>query len=114
MLRLGMYRISDRHLSGLGLACFATPLGMFCRLMGYFGGLCLPFMKEKKYEFLLCVCFNKHEKSIQGVIFIFIFRFVSFLLRLCMGLPSSFLLLVFRFSSWFVASVWLFYIYGGG
>lgn len=25
-----------------------------------------------------------------------------------------FLLLVFRFSSWFLASVWLFYIYGRG
>ena len=28
--------------------------------------------------FLLCVCFNKEEKSIHVVIFIFFFRFVSF------------------------------------
>lgn len=45
--------------------------------------------------FLLYVCLNKDEKSIQVVIFIFFFRFVSFLVRLCMGLPF------FLFSSWF-------------
>lgn len=45
--------------------------------------------------FLLYVCFNKDEKSIQGVIFIFIFRFVSFLVRLCMGLPFFFFALGF-------------------
>lgn len=33
------------------------------------------------------MCFNNDEISIQGVIFIFFFRFVSFLVRLCMGLP---------------------------
>lgn len=32
------------------------------------------------------MCFNKDEISIQGVIFIFFFRFVSFLVRLRMGL----------------------------
>lgn len=48
MLRLGMYRVSVRHLSCLDLACFATPLGMFCRLMGHFDGFRWPFMKEKK------------------------------------------------------------------
>lgn len=36
--------------------------------------------------FLLYVCFNKDEKSIHIIIFIFFFRFVSFLVRLCMGL----------------------------
>ena len=45
--------------------------------------------------FLLYVCFNKDEKSIQGVFFIFIFRFVSFLVRLCMGLPFFFFALGF-------------------
>ena len=45
--------------------------------------------------FLLYVCLNKYEKSIQVVIFIFLFRFVSFLVRLCMGLPF------FLFCSWF-------------
>lgn len=55
--------------------------------------------------FLLYVCFNKDEKSIQGVIFIFIFRFVSFLVRLCMGLPFFFFALGFSFSSWFLPSV---------
>ena len=45
--------------------------------------------------FLLYVCLNKDEKSIHVVIFIFFFRFVSFLVRLCMGLPSSFFALGF-------------------
>ena len=45
--------------------------------------------------FFLCVCFNKDEKSIQIFFFIFSFRFVSFLVRLCMGLPF------FLFCSWF-------------
>ena len=45
--------------------------------------------------FLLYVCLNKDEKSIQVVIFIFFFRFVSFLVRLCMGLRF------FLFCSWF-------------
>lgn len=45
--------------------------------------------------FLLYVCLNKDEKSIQVVIFILFFRFVSFLVRLCMGLPF------FLFCSWF-------------
>ena len=48
--------------------------------------------------FLLYVCLNKDEKSIQVVIFIFFFRFVSFLVRLCMGLPF------FLFCSWFFGS----------
>lgn len=53
--------------------------------------------------FLLYVCLNKDEKSIQVVIFILFFRFVSFLVRLCMGL--HFFLFCFWFfglSSWFV------------
>lgn len=41
------------------------------------------------------MCLNKDEKSIQVVIFIFFFRFVSFLVRLCMGLRF------FLFCSWF-------------
>ena len=41
------------------------------------------------------MCFNKDEKSIQIFFFIFSFRFVSFLVRLCMGLPF------FLFCSWF-------------
>ena len=48
--------------------------------------------------FLLYVCLNKDEKSIQVVIFIFFFRFVSFLVRLCMGLRF------FLFCSWFFGS----------
>lgn len=63
--------------------------------------------------FLLYVCFNKDEKSIQGVIFIFFFRFVSFWVRYAWVCASSFLLLVFRFSSWVVAA-WLPYIFGVG
>lgn len=45
--------------------------------------------------FLLYVCLNKDEKSIKVVIFIFFFRFVSFLVRLCMVLRF------FLFCSWF-------------
>lgn len=48
--------------------------------------------------FLLYVCFNKDEKSIHGVIFIFFFRFVSFLVRLRMGFRF------FLFCSWFFGS----------
>ena len=55
----------------------------------------LAIYERKEVGVSLCVCFNKDEKSIQVVIFIFFFRFVSFLVRLCMGLRF------FLFCSWF-------------
>ena len=58
----------------------------------------LAIYERKEVGVSLCVCFNKDEKSIQVVIFIFFFRFVSFLVRLCMGLRF------FLFCSWFFGS----------
>lgn len=45
--------------------------------------------------FLLYVCLNKDEKSIQVVIFIFFFRFVSFWYVHAWVCPSSFFALGF-------------------
>ena len=63
----------------------------------------LAIYEREEVGVSLYVCLNKDEKSIQVVIFIFFFRFVSFLVRLCMGLPFFlFCSWFFGLSSWFV------------
>ena len=53
--------------------------------------------------FFLCVCFNKDEKSIQIFFFYLLFSFCFVFSTFMHGFALlPFLLLVFRFSSWFV------------
>lgn len=97
MLRLGMYRISVRHVSGLGLACFATPLGMFCRLMGHSCGNAGHLFKRRSMSFF-CMCALIKMKKAYKVSFLSSF-FVLFLFGYVM---HGFALL--PFCSWFFGS----------